>query len=117
MKKEGYIYCISNESMPGIYKIGMTERSPEIRLDEANKSDTWRPPTRYKIEFAKKVKNPKQKETSLHEILKKDRVTPNREFFRVSITEVLELFKFLDGEVWINDNPDEDYESYFTEEM
>jgi len=38
----------------------MTEPTPEIRLNEANNSDTWRPSTSYKIEFAK-VLNPKQK--------------------------------------------------------
>ena len=41
----------------------------EIRLNEANISDTWRPPTPYKIEFAKKVCNPKQKEKTIHRIL------------------------------------------------
>ena len=59
---DGYIYCFSNPSMPGILKVGMTERIPEARLSEANASDTWRPPTPYKIEFAKKVSNPSQKE-------------------------------------------------------
>ena len=58
---EGYIYCFSNKSMPGILKVGMTERTPDVRLNESNNSDTWRPPTPYKIEFAKKVSNPKQK--------------------------------------------------------
>ena len=48
---EGYIYCFSNPSMPGILKIGMTERTPKKRLNEANASDTWRPPTKYNIEF------------------------------------------------------------------
>jgi hypothetical protein len=28
----GYIYCISNENMPNIYKIGYTERKPTERL-------------------------------------------------------------------------------------
>ena len=41
----GYVYCFSNESMKGILKVGMTERTPNIRLNEANASDTWRPPT------------------------------------------------------------------------
>jgi hypothetical protein len=48
--------------MPDILKIGMTERTPEARLSEANTSDTWRPPTPYKIEFAKKISNASQKE-------------------------------------------------------
>ena len=55
----GYIYCISNlDIMPGIYKVGVTMRSPLDRLKEANSSDTWKIPY-YKIEFAKKVINPK----------------------------------------------------------
>ena len=32
----GFIYAMSNKSMPGILKIGMTERSVEERLKEAN---------------------------------------------------------------------------------
>jgi len=40
---DGYIYCFSNPSMPGILKVGMTERTPVTRLGEANASDTWRP--------------------------------------------------------------------------
>jgi len=50
----GYIYCFSNQSLIGILRVGMTERTPEIRLSEANNSDTWRPPTPYKIELSKK---------------------------------------------------------------
>ena len=62
----GYIYCISNlDIMPGIYKVGVTMRSPLDRLKEANSSDTWKIPS-YKIEFAKKVTNPKDKERTLH---------------------------------------------------
>ena len=89
----GYIYCFSNPSMPGILKVGMTDRTPEIRLNEANNSDTWRPPTPYKIVFAKKVLNPKQKETTLHIILSQytERINPKREFFRVSPKEVKTL--------------------------
>ena len=36
----GHIYCFSNPSIPGILKVGMTDRTPEIRLIEANSSDT-----------------------------------------------------------------------------
>ena len=62
-------FFFSNSSMPGILKVGMTERTPNIRLNEANSSDTWRPPNPYHIEFAKKVLNPKEKETNIHKLL------------------------------------------------
>ena len=111
----GYLYCFSNESMPGILKIGMTERTPEIRLNEANSSDTWRPPTPYKIEFAKNVLNPKQKETTLHNLLSQytERINPKREFFRVSLEEIKTFFELIDGDLWvklINEEDEEDEE-------
>lgn len=100
---EGYIYCFSNFSMSGILKIGMTERTPEIRLKEANMSDTWRPPTPYVIEFAKKVNNPKEKEKTLHILLSQytERINPKREFFKVSLEEVKTFFDLMDGDFWI----------------
>jgi len=106
----GYIYCFSNPSMPGILKVGMTDRTPEIRLFEANGPDTWRPPTPYKIVFAKKVLNPYQKETTLHAILSQnaERINPKREFFRVSQEEVKTLFDLIDGELWVENTPEEE---------
>jgi hypothetical protein len=91
--------------MPGILKIGMTERSPEDRLSDANSTDTWRPPTPYKIELAKKVHLPKQKENAIHRVLEKytERINPRREFFRLSVEQVKEFFELMDGENWTND--------------
>jgi hypothetical protein len=105
----GFLYCFSNSSMPGILKIGMTERTPDIRLAEANSSDTWRPPTLYKIEFAKKVLNPKQKENIIHMLLSQytERINPKREFFKVTVEEVKIFFDLMDGDNWIiNKNED-----------
>ena len=101
---DGYIYCFSNQSMPGILKVGMTERSPDIRLNEANTSDTWRPPTPYKLEFAKKIKNPKEKETCLHKLLEQytERINPRREFFKVTADEVKMFLNIMDGEMWVS---------------
>ena len=112
----GYLYCFSNESMPGILKVGMTKRTPEKRLNEANSSDTWRPPTQYKIEFAKKVLNPKQKETTLHNLLSQytERINPNREFFRVSSEEVKTFFDLIDGDLWVKDPEKEEEEEEYT---
>jgi hypothetical protein len=118
MNEEGYLYCFSNESMPGILKIGMTNRTPHVRLNEANSSDTWRPPTLYKIEFAKKVKDPKQKETILHKLLSQysERINPKREFFRISQEEVRTFFELIDGELWYIKPIDENDEQYKEDE-
>lgn len=99
---DGYIYCFSNISMPNIFKIGTTERTPIERLKEANSLDTWKPPTPYKIEFAKKVKNPKEKETTLHKLLEQytERINPRREFFKVSLEEIKIFFDLIDGEIY-----------------
>jgi hypothetical protein len=91
----GYVYCFANDSMTGILKIGMTERTPEERLNEANTSNTWKPPSPYYIVCSKKVNNPKEKEKKIHAFLKEDRVQSNREFFRISVDKVVLLFDLM----------------------
>ena len=100
--ENGYIYCFVNESMPGIVKVGMTNRTPEERLKDANTPDTFKPPLPYKICFAKYVSNPKQKERILHSILEKytERIHNQREFFRISPEDLLLFFSLIDGVFW-----------------
>ena len=107
----GYLYCISNPYMPGILKVGITKRSPDERLKEANSSDTWRLPA-YKIEFAKKVLDPCQKEKVLHKLLEQYtlREHPRREWFRVSKEEVHTFFDLMDGEMWVKSHIEEEEE-------
>jgi hypothetical protein len=95
---EGSVYCFSNESMPGILKIGMTEKTPEERLVHANSSSTWNPPTPYKYEFSKKVLNPRETERKIHNLLSIKRSNPKREFFTASVEEVNLIFDMIDGE-------------------
>ena len=91
----GYVYVMSNPSMPQLYKIGFTSRAPEERIQEANQPNTWIP-TPFVYEFFKFVANPQQKETTIHKLLAKDRVNPNREFFRVDLEHVRLLFDLMD---------------------
>jgi hypothetical protein len=104
--------------MPGILKVGMTERTPVIRLGEANASDTWRPPIPYKIEFAKKVSDASGKEKTLHTLLEQytERINPRREFFRVSPEEVRKFFDLMDGEMWAETRVEEEEEEEAEEE-
>ena len=112
---DGYIYAMSNDSMPGLLKVGMTTRNPEVRLLEANSPNTWIP-TNFKLELAKKVNNPKQKEKTLHVLLEKftERTNSRREFFRVSIEIVNLLFDLIDGEKYTNNVVEKLY--YWNEE-
>ena len=95
---EGYVYCFTNESMPGLVKIGMTTRTPEERLHEANNNGvpTYRPPTPYVIELAKRVNDPSRREQIIHKYFDHERVNPRREFFRVSMERIKPLFDLMD---------------------
>ena len=96
---EGYVYCLSNPEMRGVLKVGMTDRTPEERVKELFTSGV---PSPFKIEFAKKVKNAREKEAILHQLLENyhERVYSRREFFRVSPEEVRKLFELMEGEWW-----------------
>ena len=107
----GWIYCLSNPAMPGLLKIGMIhnadERTPLDRAKELYKTGV---PLPFELEFAKKVSNPKQKETLLHTLLSQytERPNPLREFFRVSPEEVKTFFGLMDGEMWVDTHVVED---------
>jgi hypothetical protein len=88
--------------MPGILIISMTERTPDIELNEANSVDKLNLPTPYKLEFAIKTSNPEEKLKILYKILELNskRINPKHKFFKVSIEEVKLLFDLIDGELW-----------------
>jgi len=109
---DGYLYCFSHPLRPGVVKVGMTDRSPEIRLKEAN-SSTWTTPE-FKIEFAKKVHNASEKEKEIHDILEEERVHPRREFFRISPEKLRKFFNLMDGEMWGEIGIEEDHMEFDT---
>jgi len=95
----GYIYCLSNPFYNGIYKVGMTENDPKIRKEQLNTTGV---PLPFKIEFAKKVNNYKEKEKILHKLLTQygERINPKREFFKISLEEIKAFFDLMDGEIY-----------------
>lgn len=100
LNKCGYIYCFSNPSMPNIFKVGYSKRTPNNRLIEANRSSWIILP--FKIEFAKKVINPIEKEHKIHTLLTHftKRPNPRREFFETTIENIKNIFDLIDGEWW-----------------
>jgi len=101
--EDGYLYCVSNVSMPGILNIGMTWMSPELRMIDINRTPgLWQPPTPYKCEFAKKVRNLEYKKDVIYKLLAKSRINPIRKFFRISLEDTRTLFDLMDGDYWEN---------------
>ena len=97
METEGYIYCLTNACMPGIVKIGMTLDDPESRAAEL--SSVTGVPTPFCVATSKRIRNPREKEKALHELLSSlgFRVNDKREFFNCSLHIVGLLFAVVDG--------------------
>lgn len=97
-KKEdntGIVYVLINPVMPGLVKIGMTERSEiDARLKELYTTGV---PVPFECAYACKVnqKECAKIEKALHKAFAPNRVNANREFFRISPDQaiaILELF-------------------------
>ncbi|MGM0823925.1 MAG: GIY-YIG nuclease family protein [Pseudomonadota bacterium] len=88
----GYVYVLSNESMPGLVKIGMTKRDRKIRTKELYTTGV---PTRFKIEFEVFCEDRLAFETAVHDELIECRVNEKREFFKTTVTNAITVIKRL----------------------
>lgn len=68
--------------MPGLLKIGMTSRTPNHRKRELSSSTGV--PTPFRVIFYAKTNDCALAEERVHHILRRRRVNPNREFFKVT---------------------------------
>lgn len=78
----GHIYVLQNTSVPGIFKIGFTERSVADRLNEINSSPGVISP--WQVRDFWFTKNPYAAEQEIHRRLNDFRVENNREGFAIS---------------------------------
>lgn len=79
---EGYIYILENKSLPGILKIGYTDRSPLERVREINAGTGVIIPWHINNTFP--CKSPNHIETLVHQALSQYRL--NKEGFNVSVS-------------------------------
>jgi hypothetical protein len=87
----GFIYCLANEAMPGIYKIGMTERAPSQRCFELSGSTSA--PLAFKILCYGEVDSALAVEREIHGHFSSHRINASREFFRVDYRNIVDLFE------------------------
>lgn len=81
---KGYVYILSNPSMPGIVKIGKTTRTIEARAQELYQTGV---PTPFKIEHYVYSPDCLELEQLIHSGLEKWRVSLAREFFAIDIAD------------------------------
>ena len=86
-----FVYILTNESMPGYVKIGMTEKSVTSRMLDL---DTTGVPLPFQCYYAARVADHRKVEQALHVAFGGNRVRKSREFFMVDpfrVKAVLEL--------------------------
>ena len=83
----GFVYVMTNASMPGIVKIGKTERLPAVRARELFTTGV---PVPFKVEFAIFSTDACQLELAVHDELEDFQVSRIREFFRLESSEAIE---------------------------
>jgi hypothetical protein len=103
--KCGFIYAFYNPSPKynGILKIGMTDNSIETRLKQANthtyRSNIVEDFPKWICVLGKKVKDAIEKEKIIHKLLDAHNLRIEREFFRISVQELKDLyFVAIEGE-------------------
>ncbi len=84
----GYVYVLSNPSMPNIYKIGCTSNSVNTRIAELSSSTNI--PTPFEEAYSFIVPDMEKAEAILHNELKEYRVNLNREFFKIDDIKILD---------------------------
>lgn len=87
----GWVYILSNPAMPGLFKVGYTDRDPFSRAKEISQATGV--PFDFIVEYQIYVSHPYELEQKTHELLHNHRVNNNREFFNCSYENVVEAIK------------------------
>lgn len=90
MENVGYVYVLSNEAYPNIYKIGSTYGLPEERAEELTGTGHL---TSFKVVGKIKAQSAEYYEKSIHELLKDYRVKEGREFFKLDLKKIKDCLK------------------------
>ena len=89
--KAGWLYVITSPSLPGLTKIGCTRRlNPSIRIKELSSSSLPEPFHAHCFVFSDDCF---ELENNVHKYFDKERVNPDREFFRIEPKGVIDVLK------------------------
>ncbi len=95
-KKAGFVYVISSPSLPRIQKIGVTRRlSPYTRVRELSSSSLPEP---FALNAYCFCDDAFDIESKMHAHFDSKRVSPNREFFYITVEEAVDALKNIYGQ-------------------
>lgn len=89
MSQIGFVYLLTNEYMPDVYKVGCTERSPHERAAELSKGSGV--PYPFKVLCYIEIDDFQRAEREFHGWLKSYRISENREFFSEAMEYAIRL--------------------------
>ncbi len=89
------VYILTNQSMPGLIKIGITERKVEERMRELYSSSAV--PLPFECYFALEVKDAKIVEKKIHHGFDDYRINENREFFEIDPDKAKSILSLVEG--------------------
>ena len=89
--KAGWLYVISSPSLPGLVKLGCTRRlNPTLRVRELSSSSL---PETYHAHCFVFSDDCFELENNIHKYFDKERVNPDREFFRIEPKEAIDVLR------------------------
>lgn len=91
----GFVYILTNHAMPGIVKVGCTERSPGARAVEL--SNPTGVPLPFEVYAYIEVEDHQAVERGFHDVMKGRRLSNSREFFRCDPLTAWEMLQRFDS--------------------
>ena len=87
MSSFGFVYILSSDAMPGVYKVGATDYSPRRRALDLSRGTGV--PAPYSVVFYGEVDGAFAWEKNVHKVLADRRVNADREFFRGPLIDII----------------------------
>lgn len=87
-EKPGWVYALQSSDYPGVLKIGMTTKTPEVRMREINAGTGVITP--FVMAHKEKTESARRSEQAVHDELAEFRISMGKEFFRVSVEHATE---------------------------
>lgn len=90
----GYVYCMTNEAMPNLCKVGYVNIGNTSHSRAITLSASTSIPLPFIVEFDIKVKNPCKYEKILHTIFDSLNYRFKKEFFKCTVDDIINFFNY-----------------------